>query len=46
MFCGTRDELDDFKAKKVIAAKLYLTERVIMPREESIGIALKCILED
>jgi hypothetical protein len=44
MFCGTKDALNDNLKAKKIAAQIYLTQRVITPRSESLGIVIECLL--
>lgn len=44
IFCGTKDNLAGKVADQKLAAKLYLVERVIMPRNQTLGIALQCLL--
>lgn len=46
IFCGTKDSLADKVAAQKTAAKLFLTQRVIVPRTNSLGIALECLLSD
>ncbi|HEX5797555.1 MAG TPA: hypothetical protein VFX86_04150 [Candidatus Saccharimonadales bacterium] len=45
LFCGTRDQLRDFKEDKKRAAKIYVNQRVIMPRNEALGIVLACLFD-
>lgn len=44
VFCGTRDALADKKTEYKKAAQLFLAERVIQPRNESMYIAIACML--
>lgn len=44
IFCGTRDTLAGKIDAQKTAAKLYLVQRVISPRTESLGIVLECML--
>lgn len=44
IFCGTRDTFADKKDEKKLAAKIYLVDRVITPRNESMGIVLTCLM--
>lgn len=44
IFCGVRDPLNDKAEAKKNAAKLYLIQRVIIPRNQSVGIAMACLL--
>ncbi len=44
MFCGVRDQLADKKDAKKIAAQLYITQRVITPRTQTLGIVMECLL--
>lgn len=44
IFCGTKDKLAGNVAAQKTAAKLFLVERVIMPRNQTLGIALTCLL--
>lgn len=43
IFCGVKDPLADNIADQKIAAKLFLTQRVIYPRNNSLGIVLMCL---
>ncbi|HSX36567.1 MAG TPA: M23 family metallopeptidase [Patescibacteria group bacterium] len=46
IFCGVTDPLkDNVKAQKQ-AAKLFLTDRVITPRNKTLGVALTCLFDD
>lgn len=44
IFCGTKDKLAGKVESQKTAAKLFLVERVIMPRNQTLGIALMCLL--
>lgn len=44
VFCGARDSFADRKAERKLAAKIYLVERVITPRNANAAIVFKCIL--
>lgn len=44
MFCGTKDQLADKKDAKKLAAQLYITQRVITPRTQTLGIVMECLL--
>ena len=44
IFCGIKDSLADKAADQKIAAKLFITQRVIMPRSKILGTALECFL--
>jgi hypothetical protein len=44
-FCGTKDALQEFSGEKKNAAKLFLTQRVISPRTESLGVVMECLLD-
>lgn len=46
IFCTPKDALADKKDEKKIAAKLYLTQRVLVPRNEVFGLALICMLNN
>jgi len=45
LFCGQRDQLADKADAKKNAAKILLTQRVIIPRTESMGIVMECLLD-
>ncbi len=45
IFCGTKDALADQKDKKKLAAQLYLVQRVVGPRNQSLGIVIQCLLD-
>ncbi len=45
IFCGTKDALADKKNAKVVAAQIYLVQRVITPRNQSLGIVMQCLLD-
>lgn len=45
IFCGTRDALADKTDLKKKAFKLFLTQRVIQPRSETLGIVMECLLD-
>ncbi len=44
IFCGISDPLKDKLDSQKSAAQLYLTQRIIMPRTNTLGIALECVL--
>ena len=44
VFCGTKDALADYKNEKSNAAKIFLTQRVITPRTDTLGIVMECIM--
>lgn len=44
LFCGVKDSFADKKQESRNAIKLMLTQRILMPREQSLGIAIECIL--
>ena len=47
IFCKQRDAIDALKSSvqaQVNSAKIYLIDRVITPRNEALGISLKCLL--
>lgn len=44
VFCGAKDAFADYKSERKLAAKLYVIERVITPRNANIGIAMACLL--
>jgi len=44
MFCGIKDQLADHVDAQKNAAKIYFTQRVIQPRNESLGIVLECLI--
>lgn len=46
IFCGVKDSLAGKVADQKIAAKLYLVQRVITPRDQTLGIALECLLSN
>jgi hypothetical protein len=45
VFCGTKDALASFKDSKKNAVKIFLTQRVLVPLNESRGVVLLCILD-
>ncbi len=45
IFCGIRDSLDKKIADQKIAAKLFLLQRVIKPRNQNLAIVLECFLK-
>ncbi|HTB48526.1 MAG TPA: hypothetical protein VK712_00400, partial [Verrucomicrobiae bacterium] len=45
IFCGTQDALQDFANQKKNAAQIFLTQRVIVPRTQSLGIVMECLLD-
>lgn len=46
IFCGITDPLKDNITAQKTAAKLYLTDRVITPRNKTLGVALTCLFDD
>jgi len=44
IFCSVTDPLTNKVADQKIAAKLFLTQRVITPRNQTLGIAFECLL--
>lgn len=42
--CTTRDNIQTARETKVRAVKAYLTERILTPRSEAMGLALECSL--
>jgi len=46
IFCSVTDPFVNKVADQKIAAKLFLTQRVITPRNATLGIALECIFND
>ncbi|HVX24092.1 MAG TPA: hypothetical protein VG992_01985 [Candidatus Saccharimonadales bacterium] len=45
IFCGVTDPLANKLAAQKTAAKLFLTERVITPRSQALGVAITCFLD-
>jgi hypothetical protein len=43
VFCGTKDQLADFKDDKKNAAQIFLAQRVLQPRNASLAIAIECL---
>lgn len=46
IFCGTKDALADKANTQKNAAKIFLSQRVIQPRSQSLGIVLTCLFDD
>ena len=46
IFCSVTDPLANKVAEQKIAAKLYLTQRVLLPRNQTLGIVLTCLFND
>jgi hypothetical protein len=44
-FCGQRDQFAEKSAEKKNAARLLLTQRVVIPRTETLGIVMECLLD-
>ena len=44
VYCGKRDALADKVDAKKNAAQIFLTQRVIVPRTETMGIVMECLL--
>lgn len=44
-FCGVRDQFHDKKQEKKNAAKILITQRVITPRTETLGIVMECLVD-
>lgn len=44
--CDTRDNFADWKDNKFRAGKMIIAERVIVPRSETLGIIIQCVLDD
>ena len=46
VFCFLTDPLNKEIDKQKLTAKIFLTNRVILPRNESLGVALLCLIND
>jgi hypothetical protein len=44
-YCGQRDAFTDFVAEKKNAARILLTQRVIVPRTQTLGIVMECLFD-
>lgn len=44
VFCGAKDSFAEKKAERKVAAKLYIVERVITPRNKNLGVVFSCLL--
>lgn len=42
--CKTKDTFDDWKDKKVIAAKMLFAQRILEPNSEFFGVLIQCVL--
>lgn len=42
--CGTRDNFDDWRDNKSKAFKVLLVERVLVPRTDTMGVLIQCIM--
>jgi hypothetical protein len=45
IFCGTRDALQNHSNEKKNAAQIFLTQRVLIPRTDTLGIVMECLLD-
>ncbi len=44
IFCTPRDALADKKDERIRAAKIYMSQRVLVPRTETLRIAFECLI--
>ncbi len=46
IFCGTKDALADSVDAQKKAAQMFFVEKVLIPRTQTLGLALKCFMDD
>ena len=46
IFCTPKDALADKKDERIRAAKIFTTQRVLVPRTQTLGIVMECLLKN